>query len=247
MNCLITAGNTMTPIDEVRGITNIFSGRTGARIAAGAASRGHRATLLTSHPEAVGPLAADAADRLRVEPYRTFADLQGLMQTHIARGDLDAVVHCAAVSDFACAGIYAPSAGTRFDPATGHWEGTTSEGPTLVDRRARKVKSEEAELWLRLVPTPKLIDQIRGAWGFRGVLVKFKLEVGLPDESLIGVAERSRLQSDADLMVGNTLEGMAARAWLGPLEGRYQRIPRDELPTRLIEAVERLLAAEPSA
>src|SRR5262249_30726015 len=118
---------------------------------------------------------------------------------------------------------------------------------TLVDRRARKVKSGAPELWLRLVPTPKLVDQVRCAWGFRGVLVKFKLEVGLPDESLVEVAEQSRRQSDADLMVGNTLEGMAAWAWLAPLDGRYRQIPRDELPTRLIEAVERLLAAGPSA
>jgi phosphopantothenate---cysteine ligase (CTP) len=247
MNCLITAGNTMTLIDDVRGITNIFSGRTGARIAAGSASRGHRTTLLTSHPEAVGPLSGDAADRLRVEPYRTFADLRRLMQAHIARGDLDAVVHCAAVSDFECEGVYAPSAGTRFDPETGRWQGTAPDGPSLVDRRARKVKSDEPELWLRLAQTPKLIDQVRGAWGFRGVLVKFKLEVGLPDEQLVEVAERSRRQSDADLMVGNTLEGMTSWAWLGPLDGRYQRIPREELATRLIEAVERLHAAGPSA
>jgi phosphopantothenoylcysteine synthetase/decarboxylase len=247
MNCLITAGNTMTPIDEVRGITNIFSGRTGARIASEAASRGHRATLLTSRPEVVGPLDGEAADRLRVVPYRTFDDLRRLMEGDITRGDLDAVVHCAAVSDFACEGIYAPSDGTRFDPTSGHWEGSPSDGPSLVDRRARKVKSEATELWLRLVPTPKLVDQVRRAWGFRGVLVKFKLEVGLSDESLVEVAERSRRQSEADLMVGNTLEGMASWAWLGPLDGRYERIPRDDLPTRLIEAVEGLHAAGPSA
>ena len=30
MNLLITAGNTLAPIDRVRGLTNVFTGRTGA-------------------------------------------------------------------------------------------------------------------------------------------------------------------------------------------------------------------------
>ena len=33
MNLLVTAGNTLTLIDKVRGITNIFTGRTGAQVA----------------------------------------------------------------------------------------------------------------------------------------------------------------------------------------------------------------------
>ncbi|MGA9855786.1 MAG: phosphopantothenoylcysteine decarboxylase, partial [Gammaproteobacteria bacterium] len=53
MNIFITAGNTLVPIDRVRGITNVFSGRTGAAIARCAWERGHTVTLLTSHPEAV--------------------------------------------------------------------------------------------------------------------------------------------------------------------------------------------------
>jgi phosphopantothenate-cysteine ligase/phosphopantothenoylcysteine decarboxylase/phosphopantothenate--cysteine ligase len=56
MNLLVTAGNTLVPIDKVRGITNIFTGRTGASIALEAHRRGHGVTLLTSHPEAVHDL-----------------------------------------------------------------------------------------------------------------------------------------------------------------------------------------------
>ena len=94
------------------------------------------------------------------------------------------------------------------------------------------------ELWLRLVPTPKLIDMVRATWGFRGVLVKFKLEVGLGDDELLEVAERSRRHSDADLMVANTLEGAADYAFLGAARGSYQRVERRDLPGRLIEAIE---------
>jgi phosphopantothenoylcysteine synthetase/decarboxylase len=46
MKILITSGSTLTPIDRVRGITNIFSGRTGFEIAKHAVYEGHKVTLL---------------------------------------------------------------------------------------------------------------------------------------------------------------------------------------------------------
>src|SRR5262249_47422280 len=103
---------------------------------------------------------------------------------------------------------------------------------------AGKIKSDEPELWLRLVRTPKLIDRFRRDWGFRGTLVKFKLEVGITDAELLAVAERSRRQSGGDLMVANTLEGASSYAFLGPLGGEYRRIERAELADRLLDAVE---------
>jgi phosphopantothenoylcysteine synthetase/decarboxylase len=243
MNCLITAGNTMTLIDKVRCITNIFSGRTGTRLALAACSRGHAVTLLTSHAEVVGELAGGAPPAgLAVRPYRTFAELRELLENHATGGRFDVIIQCAAVSDYDCAGVYAPAPDTRFDPATGHW----SPPAALVNREAGKVKSDEAELWLRLVQTPKLIDMIRTPWDFRGVLVKFKLEVGVSEEHLLDIAERSRLRSSADLMAANTLEGMDAWALLGPVDGRYQRVARTDLPTRLVEEAERLHAERPA-
>ena len=44
MNILITAGNTAAPVDRVRVVTNIFTGRTGAEVARTAWMRGHRVT-----------------------------------------------------------------------------------------------------------------------------------------------------------------------------------------------------------
>jgi phosphopantothenoylcysteine synthetase/decarboxylase len=241
MEILVTAGNTLVPIDRVRCLTNVFTGRTGAAIALEAYARGHAVTLVTSHPEAVAGLCPDAAalgEHWASIRYRTFEDLQGEMETRIGRGGLDAVVHCAAVSDYLSAGVYAPDAHTRFRPEDGRWVGDGP--PALVDRRAGKVKSDEPELWLRLVRAPKLIDAIRGAWGFRGVLVKFKLEVGVTDERLLAVAEASRTHSGADLMVANTLEDAASWAYLGPLAGTYQKVGRRELAARLVSAAEEL-------
>jgi phosphopantothenoylcysteine synthetase/decarboxylase len=243
MKLLITAGNTLVPIDRVRCITNIFTGRTGTQIALHGYERGHTVELLTSHPEVVAQFCDPAhlsAEQWRVHPYRTFADLQQLMETALQGGYFDACIHCAAVSDYASAGIYAPAEHTQFDPPCATWQSTTAHPPTLVDRAAGKVKSDEPELWLRLVRCPKLIDQIRSPWGFCGILVKFKLEVGVSEETLRDIAERSRRQSDADLMVANTLEGANAWALLGPLGGGYERVERSQLASRLLDAVEQL-------
>jgi phosphopantothenate---cysteine ligase (CTP) len=238
MNVLVTAGNTMALIDKVRCLTNVFTGRTGAAIAVCAHQRQHRVTLVTSHPETAGDLGE--SERWSVRPYRTFEDLQRLMAELIPSGQYDAVVHCAAVSDYLSAGVYAPVVGTTFDEPSGRWSG---EQPAMVDRMAGKVKSSEDELWVRLKRAPKLVDSIRSPWGFRGVLVKFKLEVGLTDEELLKVAEASRVQSDADLMAANTLEGASSYAFVGPIKGQYERVTRADLARRLMDAVEGLHAA----
>jgi len=226
MNILVTAGNTQTPIDQVRCITNIFSGRTGARIAACAFDRGHRVLFLSSHTEVLGEFPSqrhrDEPD-FRVRPYRTFEDLDASMREEITRGSFDAVIHAAAVSDYKVAGIF------------------TQHGDRFEDASAGKVTGSHPELWLRLVPTPKLVDRIRSEWGFGGVLVKFKLEVGLTEAELRKVAEKARLHSRADLMVANTLEGMHDWALLGNAAG-YAKVPRGELAERVLETVEQTAA-----
>jgi phosphopantothenoylcysteine synthetase/decarboxylase len=243
MHILVTAGNTLVPIDRVRCITNIFTGRTGAQIALHGHDRGHKVTLLTSHPEVVPELrpgATGPVERWSVCTYRTFEDLQGAMAGVIRGGGLDVVIHSAAVSDYQAAGIYAPDAETHFEPKYAQWQCSSPAGPRLVDMSAGKVKSDAPELWLRLVRTPKLIDHIRSDWGFTGVLVKFKLEVGVSEEQLLEIAERSRRHSAADLMVANTLEGASYWAYVGPVVGAYPRVSRRDLPGRLFDAIEHL-------
>ena len=239
MHILVTAGNTQAPIDRVRCITNIFTGRTGAAVALRAWERGHTVTLLTSHPETVTDLRAgrQPGERWELSRYRTYDDLRHLMAEGVSRGQFGVVIHCAAVSDYLADGVFGAAEGTAFDPATGRWSVRTTS--RLVDG---KIKSDAPELWLRLVRAPKLIDRVRPDWRFRGILVKFKLEVGIDEARLLDIAERSRRQSSADLMVANTLEGAAEWAYVGPTEGAYQRTARGDLAARVIGAVERLHA-----
>jgi phosphopantothenoylcysteine synthetase/decarboxylase len=238
MNILVTAGNTQAPIDRVRAITNIFTGRTGTSIALAGHQHGHQVTLLTSHPE----LAEQSllVERWTVKAYRTFDDLHRVLESHIRNGAYDALIHSAAVGDYRVSGVYAPAPGTRFDEELGRWISKESETPALIDRAGGKVKSDEAELWLRMVRTPKLVDLVRAEWGFRGILVKFKLEVDVTTASLREIAENSRRQSKADLMVANTLEDAGKWALVGPIQGDYQTIDRPQLAARVVEMVESL-------
>lgn len=229
MNILVTAGNTQSPIDRVRCITTVFTGRTGTHIALEACRRGHTVTLLTSH----SGLAAGPSERLTVRPYQTFEDLKRAMEELVPGNRVEALIHAAAVSDYHVVGTYAPVTGAHFDPMTGAWK-----NGKLADVSAGKVKSHHPELWLRLTPTPKLADRVRTAWGFGGTFVKFKLEVGVTDDQLREVAMQSREQSDADYIVANTLDGKDKVAFLGDRAGAWDRVPRAELAPRLLDRIE---------
>lgn len=221
MNILVTAGNTQTPIDRVRCITNIFSGRTGATIAVAARNRGHAVTFVTSHPEVLEAIPAvrpRSAPVWRVETYRTFEDLEGILARTMPNGGFDAIVHAAAVNDYHVVGTFA------------------RVGNEFVDVSAGKVKGSHPDLWLRLTPAPKLIDKFRTEWGFAGTLVKFKLEVGATDDELLAIAEASRVHSAADLMVANTLEGMTEWAFVGAGDA-YRKVPRPNLADAVLDAI----------
>ena len=45
MNCIVTAGPTYEPLDEVRRLTNSSTGRLGSELANYLTARGHRVTL----------------------------------------------------------------------------------------------------------------------------------------------------------------------------------------------------------
>ena len=244
MHILVTAGNTQTPLDRVRCITNIFTGRTGAKIAAAAFDRGHAVTLLASHADALADLPVARpreAPNWRVRAYRTFDDLDAALGEELTTHRYDALIHSAAISDYRPAGMFTPAPGTTFDPVELAWESTGGK-PRVADAAAGKVKSSFPELWLRLVPTPKLVDKVRSVWGFAGILVKFKLEVGVSDAELLDIAERSRAHSGADLLCANTEEGRHEWAFVGAGPGGYARVARPDLPTRLLEAIEAVAA-----
>jgi phosphopantothenoylcysteine decarboxylase/phosphopantothenate--cysteine ligase len=91
LHVVVTAGGTREPIDPVRYIGNRSSGKQGHALAAEAAARGAKVTLITT----VGLPVPDAADVVRVE---TAAEMHDAVQA-VASG-ADVVVMAAAVADF---------------------------------------------------------------------------------------------------------------------------------------------------
>lgn len=240
---LVTAGATVVPIDQVRAITNIFRGQTGTAIALDFVLAGLRhdpaydVTLLTSNPNLMAerlrsiPLAdARATDNLHVISFKTFDDLYAKMENLITTKEndpFDIIVHSAAVSDYKVGGV------CYMDDQTGQLFDLDS---------SKKVSSDHEELYLRLEQTPKIIDQIREPWGFKGVLVKFKLQVGITDEELLDIAIPSMHHSKADIIVANCLEWSAFRAYIAyTVNGEtdeYFQVTRNDLPKELRRMVE---------
>lgn len=89
---LVTAGPTHEPIDAVRFIGNRSSGKMGFAVAAEAARRGARVTLVA------GPVALPDPPRVEVLHVETSAEMAAVVFEHYE--SVDAVVMAAAVSDF---------------------------------------------------------------------------------------------------------------------------------------------------
>lgn len=181
MNCVVTAGPTFEPLDDVRRLTNFSTGRLGTELANYLVESGHTVTLLlgqgATHP---GPRLAQM-----VEPFTTTADLQQRLQS-LAGADPDAVFHAAAVSDFRFGKIWSRS----------------DSGP-LTEVQAGKVSSRQEGLLAELVPTPKLIAQLRG-WFPRARLIGWKYEVdgGINDALERGARQMRDCQTNACVVNG---------------------------------------------
>ena len=95
MHCLVTAGPTVEPIDEVRRLTNHSTGRLGCGLADALNRAGHRVTLLLSS----SALHLPRSNRIRVIRFSTTREL-GEHLRGTAKLKIRAIFHAAAISDF---------------------------------------------------------------------------------------------------------------------------------------------------
>lgn len=229
---LITAGSTIVPIDKVRLISNVFSGKTGTAIAKLFAKKGDEVTLVTSSPHFIGSkkwkkwiekivwffkISIFPEQRIKVLPYKTFNQLKESMEEKITSGNYDVVIHSSAVSDYKVSQVCVKD----------------EEGELVGIDAAKKVSSKHEKLYLEMVPTEKLVDLIREQWGFEGKLVKFKLEVGITDTELIEIGKKSRAVSRADLLVANCLEWSGQYAYILDESGNIEKTSRRKLAENL--------------
>ncbi len=154
MNCIVTAGPTFEPLDEVRRLTNFSTGRLGTELANFLAARGHRVTLL------VGEAATYAGERKAqsVKTFSTTADLRAKLKAFSGK-KVEAIFHAAAVSDFAFGQIFAE----------------TKTGEFAALKASKKISTRQGNLLVELVPTPKIIAELRG-WFPKAKITGWKFE-----------------------------------------------------------------------
>jgi len=180
MNCVVTAGPTFETMDNVRRLTNFSTGRLGTELANFLTARGHAVTLL------IGEQATYPGERkaTRVQQFSTTADLIKKLQS-LAKQDMGAVFHAAAVSDFTFGKIW-----------------LRSEQGELSEIKSGKISTRQGTLLAELVPTPKVIASLR-QWYPTSKLVGWKFEVDGNRASVLRAAENQMRECHTDACVVN--------------------------------------------
>lgn len=228
MRFLVTAGPTYEMIDSVRVWSNVFTGTTGLEIACALARVGE-VDLLTSNLAHIERLRAGPPGGFAVNcsSFRSHADLRDALEGLITSRQYDAVFMTAAVADYTPVRVYRVLQ-RRAEGDAEKW--------LVADAQAPKVSSGHELIAVLAERTEKIIDMFRSRWGYRGLLVKFKLEVDRTLEELLRIGENSRLASGADYLVANTLamvNGPDAGAYV-LYAGGHEWVPRDALPGRMV-------------
>jgi phosphopantothenoylcysteine decarboxylase/phosphopantothenate--cysteine ligase len=153
MKCLVTAGPTYEPLDQVRRLTNFSTGKLGTELANFLTDCGHEVKLL------LGEQATWAGKREAgiVQLFSTTTDLETKLRDSAFEG-YAAVFHAAAVSDFGFGTV---------------WERDHGE---LRPISGGKIPSRTEGLVVELRPTRKLIRELRD-WYPQAILVGWKYEV----------------------------------------------------------------------
>lgn len=182
MKCIVTAGPTFEPLDDVRRLTNFSTGRLGSCLADYLQERmPHARTYL------LRGLAStfQAAGALEVQSFSTPSDLLEKLRS-LATDQPCAIFHAAAVNDFGFGKIY-----------------EKREDGSLEELHSGKFSSRsQRPLLAELVPTPKILPQLRELFP-KGFIVGWKYEVEGTLPELLAKARRQLEESQSDLCVMN--------------------------------------------
>ena len=154
MNCIVTAGPTFEPLDDVRRLTNFSTGRLGTELANFLTARGHRVTLLIGE-SATWPSERRAAT---VKIFSSTRDLRTKLKSFSGK-KVDAIFHASAVSDFTFGKMFTRDAA----------------GKLTAFKPSKKISTRGGNLFVELVPTPKIIAELRG-WFPQTKIIGWKFE-----------------------------------------------------------------------
>lgn len=250
MRVLVTAGGTSEPIDRVRKITNMATGRLGSLIAEGfAKEKGAQVTYLCTR-DAYRPASI-------MEQTYTIGSVLELEETLIRllhNGHYDAVVHSMAVSDYMPRRVM--DARELAESIAGALEG---QGPKSREELVQsihsailqggapagssgKFSSNIEHMLLRMDKAPKVIRHIKKLQPDT-VLVGFKLLAGAEPGHLRQIARDLMQANDCDYVLANDLDDIDGNIhkalFIGP-DGTYTALQKKtEIAEAIVQEVSR--------
>lgn len=213
MNCIVTAGPTYESLDDVRRLTNFSTGRLGSELANFLTERGHSVTLLIGEQATFRK--RQSAD---VRTFTSTADLREQLEA-LSSEPVDAIFHAAAVSDYTFGRIWVRSADGE-----------------MVETKSGKISTRDGVLLAELVPTPKIIAELR-AWYPGAKLVGWKYEVEGNQAEAIKQARRQVAECKTDRAVAN---GKAYGEGFGLVTGFGTHVHYPDKPA-LFDALEKFI------
>lgn len=214
MRCVVTAGPTYEALDGVRRLTNFSTGRLGTELAKFLKGHGHEVNLLLGEQ-------ATHREAKEAEFFTTTSDLREKLRA-FSNQPVNAVFHAAAVSDFSFGKVWARSA----------------QGE-LKELKEGKISSREGTLLAELLPTPKIIAELR-QWFPKARLVGWKYEVDGIREDAVRQAEK---QLGICLTDASIVNGPAYGEGFGLVQGggEYTHLESNE---QLFEELEKFIRRE---
>ncbi|MDB6029467.1 MAG: dfp [Verrucomicrobiales bacterium] len=180
VNCIVTAGPTYEPLDEVRRLTNFSSGKLGSLLANFLFEQGHQVTLLLGHYSTFHR----EQKAQEMQTFTTTEDLRQRLKESSAK-QIGAIFHAAAVSDFGFGKVFERQA----------------DG-TLVETKSGKISTRGGALLAELVPTPKILRELRN-WFPHAAIIGWKYEVDGTREDVIAKAREQILECKTTACVAN--------------------------------------------
>ncbi|HEY1662190.1 MAG TPA: phosphopantothenoylcysteine decarboxylase [Verrucomicrobiae bacterium] len=181
MNCIVTAGPTFEPLDDVRRLTNFSTGRLGTELANFLVARGHKVILL------IGEMSTFPGERKaqRVEHFSTAADLNEKFKA-LSGKKADAIFHAAAVGDFSFGRIFEPGDAGKLSEIKG----------------AKKISTRQGKLLAELLPAPKIISGLHGLFP-RTMITGWKFEADGKRTDALAAGQKQLTECSTDFCVVN--------------------------------------------
>jgi phosphopantothenoylcysteine synthetase/decarboxylase len=177
MSLVVTCGPAYEPIDGMRRITNVSTGRLGTALSDAFGAAGYRVICFRAEGS-TAPAPSLAAQTL---PFGTNDDLAGALEALSRQELVHAVFHAAALCDFRVAGVRNPAG----EPV-----------------RSAKFATRDGRLTLELEPATKVLPRLRG-WFPGARIVGWKYELAGTRREALAAAWRQIQESATDACVLN--------------------------------------------